>query len=145
MRKMISEKQLQEAFRKGGLGTEDTYEWWTLLWGVRSRIWSERELKENVRAALGEMVEGAFYDGESKSFDEFSVALEAMKKFEQKPENAARADIFFGVEELNEKGKDFSRGKLRKWVNKELETGVSAEEVDEELGRMGLADLIPVD
>ena len=143
MKPMISEKQLEKAFRKGELGADRIYEWWTLLWGVRSRIWSERELKENVRVSLGEMVEDAFYSGKTKELTNFAAALEEMKKFEQKPENAARADIFFGVVELNESGKTFTRAKLRKWINKELETGVSAEELGNELGRMDLARLIP--
>lgn len=143
MKTLISDEKLYAAFLKARLGSEEYYDTWTPLWALRSEIWKEKRLRKDARKSLGDLAFGAIQDGNSEIFRHIAGALDEMLAFERVPENSLRADIYFAVEELNANGKVFSRADLLTWLNEQLDALVSSEDLDRELGVMGLADDLP--
>ncbi len=143
MKKQISSKRLYNAFLKAELGDAEHYECWTTLWAVRSKIWSNKSLSKQARKSLGDLVKTAIEEGDSALFRKLADALDVMKIFERQPGAALSADIYFSVEELNTVQGSFKKADLLSWLNNELDTPVTKEELEQELERMDLADLIP--
>ena len=140
---MISSARLSKAFFKGKLGTENTYRWWTVIWGLRSKIWRRKKYSKSAQSSLGEMTKRAIEEGNSTLFRSLADALDEMKDFERKPANALRADIYFSIEELNQSRPSFTRSDLHAWLNDQLDADVSKTVLDCELRRLNLKDHIP--
>ena len=143
MKRLISYKKLYHAFLCAKLGSEEYYDSWTALWALRSQIWRDKKLRSEARKSLGQLAKSAIEDGNPQIFRHLAGALEEMLKFEQRPENARRADVFFAVEELNASGSAFTRDDLMSWLNRQLDAAITAGELDRELETMKLADLLP--
>jgi hypothetical protein len=144
MKRQISDDQLCEAFESAQLGSGEYYDCWTALWALRSQIWRGKRMQKDARNSLGEVTKSAIEDGNPAVFRHLAGALDEMLAFERRPENARRADVFFAIEELNRSRERFTRTDLFSWLNKELDASITEEELDRELKRMKLADLLPV-
>jgi len=142
MKRQISSTRLQEAYRKAKLGSEDSYYVWTPLWALRSKIWQDKSLRKVARNSLGDVVIEAINAADSTVLRQLANSLDEMLQAERTPEFSLRADVFFAVEELNSNERRFTRRGLLKWLNKEMDAVVTAEEVAEILEEMDLADLV---
>jgi len=143
MKRQISSDQLYEAFKKGKLGTAESYAVWTPLWAVRSKIWRKKGERKIAREAFGELALEAIDLGDPDSMRQVADALEQMMLFEQRPENTLLADVYFAVEDLNSRYSAYSKADLLSWLNKEMEAVLTAPEVEGALAEMGMADAIP--
>ncbi|NNC87692.1 MAG: hypothetical protein HKN82_04440 [Akkermansiaceae bacterium] len=143
MKRQVSSEQLSEAFLKAKLGTEHSYPVWTPLWGLRAKIWQDKSLRKVARNSLGDIAIEAIDDGDPGLLRDLAAALEKMLEFERDPANALRADVYFAIEEMNDTVGKFTRGKLLKWLNREMEAIVTKEELARTLEEMGLDEAIP--
>ncbi len=143
MKRQISSEQLYEAFEKGGLGTWETYAFWTPLWAVRSKIWRKKRERKVAREAFGELALEAIDLSDPDSLRQVADALEQIMLFEQRPENTLLADVYFAVEDLNSRYSAFTKADLLSWLNKEMEAVLSAPEVEGALVEMGLSEVVP--
>lgn len=144
MSRQISDKQLHDAFAKGGLGTDDSYPYWTILWALRSKIWRDKGERKMARKALGELVFDAVDIADLETLQHITGALEAMLKDERSPAYALMADVFYAVEELNGSFSAFSKEDLLRHLNdEEMQAVMSAPEVETALETMEIDQLIP--
>lgn len=140
---MISDKRMFRAFLKGKLGTAEIYPLWTPIWAVRSGIWRGKGDRRQAVLSLGEMTREAIEEGNSTLLRQWAKALDWMKRFERKPVNALRADVYYAIEELNGSRPSFTREDVLAMLNGDLQTGVTAKVLDRELERFGLEGKIP--
>jgi hypothetical protein len=85
----------------------------------------------------------AVNEADPEAIRKFAASLQRVLESERDPGYAVLADIFFAVEELNDLEKPFTKGDLLSWLNDEMESVLTRDEVQEALALMELTKVIP--